>query len=141
MLKILNALPLLIIAVAIYFAGTYLALQQAADTAGSFWHANAFDLRLPSGTVWSVTWSAILLSLAMLGLLVEVALSANTNSSQLINHVLSVLLLIASLIAFLILPRAGTTEFFLLLMMMFVDVTAGLIISIIAARRDFSHNH
>ncbi len=53
MLKILNALPLLIIAVAIYFAGTYLALQQAVDTAGSFWHSNAFDLRLPSGTVWS----------------------------------------------------------------------------------------
>jgi hypothetical protein len=130
MLRILNFMPLMIIVVLMYFVGTF------AGQVG-VWDKVAFEVNMISGAIWQVTWGTILLTIGLVALYIEVSLSARSSAAQIVNHIFSMIIFIASLVLFFIVPQAGTSEFFLLIMMMFVDVVAGFTISIRAARRDF----
>ena len=75
---------------------------------------------------------------SILILLIEMVKAARLSRRSIIDHILSMVLFVAMLIEFLLVPQAGTATFLLLLVISFVDVTGGFAVSIRAAQRDIS---
>jgi hypothetical protein len=94
-------------------------------------------LSLASGAAWSMTVADLIIGLGVLVLYVEMFRATRTGMSSVVNHTLSTLVFVAFLVEFIMVDTAGTSVFFLLTLMTFVDVVAGFTISIVAARRDF----
>lgn len=95
------------------------------------------ELPMISGGAWRFDLGDAFLVFALIMLFIEIIKSTSTEAASLINHGLSISALIVSLIAFLLLRNFGTSEFFLLLVMLLLDVVAGFMVTIVAARRDF----
>ncbi|MGF1526078.1 MAG: hypothetical protein ACFCBW_04710, partial [Candidatus Competibacterales bacterium] len=102
--------------------------------------AALFSIPLISEASWHVTMGDLLLILALILLYVEIWRATRTNTSSVINHTLSLVLFIVCLVEFLILPAMATSVFFLITLMILIDVVAGFTVTIAAARRDFGFN-
>lgn len=102
----------------------------------SGWATQLFQVRMVSGTEWSLTWGDIMLLIGIVCLFFEVLKSTNTGRSSLIEHMLSTVLFIIFLIEFILAGAAASSTFFLLMAMSLVDVVAGFSISITGAGRD-----
>jgi hypothetical protein len=89
-----------------------------------------------SGQDWTVTPEDIILALAILLLAVEVVKAARVGVRGLMDHILSMLLFIVMLVEFLLVQRAGTSTFFILMVISLVDAMAGFIITARTAQRD-----
>ncbi len=87
---------------------------------------------------WVVTGGDFLIMLSMLFFFVEIIKSTSTGSSTIANHAMSMLVFIACLVEFLLLPNFQTSVFFILTLMCLLDVLAGVVVTIVSARRDFS---
>ncbi len=96
-----------------------------------------FGLPMISGGKWVFTLGDLILFIGLACLFVEIVKSASSKAGAMVNHALSMLLLVFCLIAFLLFPGFSTSVFFLLMIMALLDVMAGPVISIVAARRDF----
>jgi len=59
-------------------------------------------------------------------------------SATIINHALSMLVLLVALVQFIVLPQFGTSVFFLIVLLNILDVIAGFTVTITSARRDFT---
>lgn len=97
-----------------------------------------FAVTLPSGTPWSLSAFDLILVVGLLLLFVEMAKSTRTSNASIVDHMLSVLLLMVCVVEFAVVAVAGTTTFFLLLLMTLMDVVAGFTVTITGARRDYS---
>jgi hypothetical protein len=95
-----------------------------------------FDIRMTSQVDWSVTMGDLMVGVSLVILFVELLKSTNSRRIAIINHSLSMLLFIACLVEFLLAPAFATSTFFLLTLMVLLDVLAGFIVTIVAARRD-----
>ena len=93
---------------------------------------------LPSGERFSLTTSETLLAFATIVLFFEIMNAANAKSSSIVNHGLSMLVFIACIVAFLMLPGFGSGTFLIITLMALIDVIAGYSISILTARRDMT---
>ena len=102
----------------------------------SGWATQLFQIRMVSGTEWSLTWGDLMLLIGIVCLFFEVLKSTNTGRSSLIEHMLSTVLFILFLIEFILAGAAASSTFFLLMAMSLVDVVAGFSISITGAGRD-----
>ncbi len=102
----------------------------------SGWANQLFQIRMVSGTEWSLTWGDLMLLLGIICLFFEVLKSTNTGRSSLVEHMLSTVLFIVFLVEFILLGAAASSTFFLLMAMSLVDVVAGFSISITGAGRD-----
>jgi len=102
----------------------------------SGWATQLFQIRMVSGTEWSLTWGDIMLLIGIVALFFEVLKSTNTGRSSLVEHMLSTALFIVFLIEFILAGAAASSTFFLLMAMSLVDVVAGFSISITGAGRD-----
>jgi hypothetical protein len=100
------------------------------------WTTSVGSIHLISGQTWTVTPEEILLAFSILLLGVEVIKAARTGLRGLMDHILSLILFIVMLVEFLLVARAGTSTFFLLMTISFVDVLAGFIITARTAQRD-----
>jgi hypothetical protein len=131
------ALPLLALPVLVYnlVALAMPGMFQSVD-AGVRLAAPLFTVRMTSEVDWPVSLSDILLAVGLITLFVELLKSANSRRVAIINHSLSMLLFIACLVEFLLFPAFATSAFFLLTVMVLLDVLAGFIVTIVAARRD-----
>ncbi len=87
---------------------------------------------------WRITGGDILVILSMVFFFVEIIKSTSTGSSTIANHAISMLVFIVCLIEFLLLPNFQTSVFFILTFMCLLDVLAGVVVTIVSARRDFS---
>jgi hypothetical protein len=58
-----------------------------------------------------------------------------------VNHALSMLLFIVCLVEFLLFSAFATSTFFLVTLMVLLDVLAGFIVTIVASRRDVELTH
>jgi hypothetical protein len=123
--------PLLVITFAIYNMIAFL-------TPGLAWTANVATIHLISGQDWTVTTEDIVLTFAILLLGVEVVKATRMGIRGLTDHILSMLLFIAMLVEFLLVARAGTSTFFILMVVSLVDVLAGFIITARTAQRDIA---
>jgi hypothetical protein len=121
--------PLLVITFAIYNMIAFL-------TPGLTWTANVATIHLISGQAWTVTPEDIILTFAILLLGVEVIKATRMGIRGLTDHILSMVLFIVMLVEFLLVARAGTSTFFILMIISLVDVMAGFIITARTAQRD-----
>jgi hypothetical protein len=121
--------PLLIIPFAIYNMIAFL-------TPGMSWTGTVATINLISGQAWTVTPEEIFLAFSILLLGIEVIKAARMGLRGLMDHILSMILFVVMLVEFLLVARAGTSTFFLLMTISFVDVLAGFIITARTAQRD-----
>jgi hypothetical protein len=134
MMRVLLMAPLLILPVLIY---SLVALSSGNAGALGSLQSEIFGMPMISGGRWVFALGDFILLVGLICLFVEILKAARTKSDALINHSLSMVLLLVAVISFLILPGFGTSVFFLLMIMCVLDVVAGPIVSIVAARRDF----
>lgn len=147
----LRAIPMMIIAFIIYnvvvlLGGEPSAEQMAAAHAGSTAdyilrqvifsmpsiRANAEGVR----TVWTFTWGDLILLITFLLLFVEILKATYTSTASLLDHGFSMVVFIVCLIEFLLVDRAFTSVFFMIMVATLIDVVAGYTIGIRVARRD-----
>jgi hypothetical protein len=84
------------------------------------------SLTLISGTEWSVTLSDVLLALGVVLLLLEVVKGSRPGGKYLTDHLLSLIVFGGATAEFLLLPRFGTSIYFLLTLLALVDFLSGI---------------
>jgi hypothetical protein len=131
------AFPLLALPVLLYnllvmtIAGGF-----SGDDAQGRMSGQLFSIHTASRAVWAVSLSDILLAGALVVLFVELLKSTSSRQVAIINHSLSMVLFIVCLVEFLLFPAFATSAFFLLTLMVLLDVLAGFIVTIVASRRE-----
>ncbi len=131
----LRAIPLIIIPFILYYVIALLGGDVPAD---DIFRKPLFNLPMLSGARWTFSWSDLLILLTMALLFAELIKSTYTATSSLVDHGLSMLVFIACLVEFLIVPQAATSVFFFIMTATLVDVVAGFMIGIRTARRDLN---
>ncbi len=135
----LVALPLLAIPVVIY---NILILFGAAGDGGmaqadAMMRDPLFSIPMASGAAWNIGSGDLILFLSLILLFVELLKSTSSRKVAIVNHALSMILFVACLVEFLLIRGFATSIFFLISSMVMLDVLAGFIVTIIAARKDF----
>lgn len=111
-------IPLAIVNIVVFLMGLRLdRLQEPVVTVG-----------LPSLQSWTVTFSDVLLAIGLLLLFFEVVKSARPGAKYFVDHLLSFGVFAAAAAEFLLLPQFAHSTFFLLMLMAFTDVIAGIAI-------------
>lgn len=100
-----------------------------------------FTIQMASGSPWPVSLSDLMLAGSLVVLFIELLKSTTSHRVAIINHALSMILFIVCLVEFLLAPAFATSTFFLLTVMVLLDVLAGFIVTIVAARRDIDFGH
>jgi hypothetical protein len=126
----LGTLPLMAIVIILYNVIVYLT--------GLSMESQITTITLISGAVWTVTVGDLIVFAALMLLFLELINSTKTGASTIINHGLSMLVLLIALVQFIVLPPFGTSTFFALVLLALFDVIAGFTVTITAARRDFT---
>lgn len=147
---IFGIFPLLVIPVVLYnlMAFAFGGPAQQIDETGQLMEAsispmaallNERFLGLPmiSGVEWVLTKGDAIVLLAVVFLFLEILKSTSTGTATIVNHGISLLLFILCLVQFLLMPNFATSTFFILMAMTLLDVLAGVIVTIVSARRDF----
>jgi hypothetical protein len=124
----LIAIPLLLIPFALYNMIAFLLNLPFSET--------LFGVSLLSGARLSVTAGDALVVVGALLLYVEIVKATRLGSKAIVDHVLSLILLIAMALEFLTVERAATGTFLVLTVLSFVDVIGGFSITIRTAQRD-----
>jgi len=120
--------PLLLIPFAIYNMIAFL-------TPGVAWTAPVATVHMMSGEDWVLTWEDLLLASSIFLLWIEIIKSTWIGMRSIMDHILAMALFVAMLVEFLLVRQAGTSTFFLLMVIALVDVLAGFIVSIRSAQR------
>ena len=134
----LRSIPLIVLAFIFYNVVVLLGGGADADTIlrnvifklPKFWAGEA------SRATWSFTWGDLILLVTMVLLFVELLKSTYTASASLVDHGLSMLVFIACGVEFLLVDKAFTSVFFLIMVATLIDVVAGYTIGIQVAKRD-----
>lgn len=117
-----------------------------ADAGGERWNAATRlmhqpllrNIPLPPGEKWTMTIGDLLMLVTLMLLFVELLKSTYTSTASLLDHGLSMLVFVACLVEFIIVPNAATSVFFFITIATLIDVIAGYTIGIRVARRDLS---
>jgi hypothetical protein len=129
MAMFLIGIPLLIIPFAIYNIIVFL-------LPGIAWTADLVRIHMISGADWTLTPGELLIGGSIIILFFEMLKSTKLNTRTIIDHMLTMVLFIAMMVEFLLVQRAATGTFFLLLVISFVDVVGGFTITIRTAQRE-----
>jgi hypothetical protein len=105
---------------------------------GATMETGVAPIPLVSGAVWTVTVGDILIASGLIVLFLEIIAATRTGSATIVNHALSMLVLLVALVEFIVLPQFGTSVFFQIVLLNVLDVIAGFTVTITSARRDFS---
>ena len=144
MMTLFSIFPLLTIPVVIYkimaFAFTGSGPIEAGAAAPILANLEAPMLSLPmvSGAVWTMTGGDLLILISLVFLFVEILKSTSTGTATIMNHAVSMILFIVCLVEFLLFENFATSIFFILTMTTLLDVLAGVVVTIVSARRDFA---
>jgi len=142
---LMGIFPLLIIPVAIY---NLIALPYGGGSAETAVINNAspildlmnnpmITLPMISGVNWAITNGEMLILFSIALLFMEILKSTSTGTATIVNHAISMILFIICLVEFLLLPNFATSVFFIITIMTLLDVLAGVVVTIVSARRDF----
>ncbi|MEQ8267039.1 MAG: hypothetical protein RH982_07575 [Parvibaculum sp.] len=126
----LGTLPLMALVIIAYNIIVYLT--------GITMDSQITTITLISGAIWTVTVGDAILFFGFILLFLELINSTKTGSSTIVNHALSMLVLLIALVEFIVLPQFGTSTFFMLVLLALFDVVAGFTVTITSARRDFT---
>lgn len=104
---------------------------------GSLWDETLFQIPMLSGVSWEISWSAIIIFVALIMLFFELLKATRFGSATILDHLLSMSVFVIYLIEFLLFDvSGGTSILFLLMIISALDVAAGFSISIRTAQRD-----
>ncbi len=95
-----------------------------------------FGVAMTSHVRWIVKTGDLIVFVSLAILFVELLKSTTSRQVAIVNHSLSMILFIVCLVEFLLFPAFATSSFFLVTAMVLLDVLAGFIVTISAARRD-----
>lgn len=134
----LAAIPLLALPVLAYNLIVLAALPRGfgSDDADLRMAEPLFTVPMASGGMWPVNLGDLLLAASLVVLFIELLKSANSRRTAIVNHALSMLVFVVCLVEFLLAPAFATSTFFLITLMVLLDVLAGFIVTIVSARRD-----
>lgn len=148
MRALFSVFPLLVIPVAIYIVlaltaggvdpATVADGQRMVAPLAERLNAGLLNLNMISGVEWRLTNGDMLILLALAFLFLEILKSTSTGTATIMNHAISMILFIACLILFLLSQNFATSTFFILTIMTLLDVLAGVVVTIVSARRDFA---
>ena len=131
----LRAIPLIAIAFILYNVLALVGVQ---------FNHEIFSLNMPSGrppenpVKWVFTWGDLLIIITLAMLFVELLKSTYSTTSSLVDHGLSLIVMIICLIEFILVPKAATSVFFIILFATMIDVIAGYTIGTSVARRSLN---
>jgi hypothetical protein len=120
--------PLLLVPFAIYNMIAFL-------TPGVSWTAAAATVHMMSGVDWVLSFEDLLIAFSIFLLWIEIIKSTRLGSRSVMDHILAMALFIAMLVEFLLVKQAGTSTFFLLMIIALVDVLSGFIVGMRSAQR------
>jgi len=123
--------PLLLVPFAIYNIVAFL-------WTGVSWSDPATTVNLVSGGIWTMSAGDILIAVSLVFLFGEIVKATRIGTRAVVDHVLSLLLFLAMMVEFLLVPQAAAATFFLLMVISFVDVLAGFAVTLRTAQRDLS---
>ena len=103
----------------------------------AFLDAPVMSIPMLTGVTMQISWGELFVVLAVICLFVEVIKSTNTASTAIVNHILSMILFVICLMQLLMFESFATGTFFIIASTVLVDALAGMIVTIISARRDF----
>jgi hypothetical protein len=126
-LAYLVAFPLLLVPFALYNMVAFL-LNMELST-------RMFSIPLLSGARMEVNAGDILVLIAVLLLYVEILKATRMSSKAIMDHVLSLILFMGMFVEFIVVQKAATSTFLILLALSFVDVIGGFTVTIRAAQR------
>ncbi len=133
----LAAAPLLLLPVAAYnlFALTLSGGLRSIEAHARL-TAPLFQLRTAPGGVWPVSIADLLLAASLVVLFVELIKSTGSRRLAIANHALSMVVFVACLVEMLMAPAFATSTFFLITLMVLLDVLAGFVVTLAAARQE-----
>ena len=99
------------------------------------WTTQAATVHMMSGQDWVLTWEDLLLAFSIFLLWIEIIKSTRMGMRSIMDHILAMALFVAMLVEFLLVRQAGTSTFFLLMVIALVDALAGFIVSIRSSQR------
>jgi len=99
------------------------------------WTTQAATVHMMSGQDWVLTWEDLLLAFSIFLLWIEIIKSTRMGMRSIMDHILAMALFVTMLVEFLLVRQAGTSTFFLLMVIALVDVLAGFIVSIRSSQR------
>lgn len=124
----LAAVPLLVLPVAAY---AVLALILAGGPNSTDAHARLtqalFSFNTASGGVWPVSAADLLLAAALIIAFIELLKGMSDRRVIIANHALSIVLFVACLTAMLLAPAFATSTFFLITLMVLLDLVASFV--------------
>ena len=89
------------------------------------------------GVEWVMTKGDALILLSIAVLFMEILKSTSTGTATIMNHAASMIVFIGCLMLFLLHSNFATSVFFIITVMALLDVLAGVVVTIVSARRDF----
>ena len=138
-MRFFTVFPLMIIPVVVYnilalggaTLSTVASMRDRLDT-------DVFAVPMASGVTWHITPGHALIAGALFMLFFELLKSTGIGRAAVMNHAFSLILFVGCLVEFLLLPAFATSVFFMIMIMTLLDVMAGFMVTIAAARRDFA---
>ena len=127
----LIGIPLLLLPFAIYNIVAFF-------MPGMAWTAPVFSVHMISGATWTMSAGDLLIAFAILMLFGEVMKSTRIVLRTVVDHGLSLVLFLAMVVEFILVPQTSTGTFFVLLVLSFVDVLGGFVVTLRSAQRDLS---
>lgn len=122
--------PLLLVSLAIYNVIAFLMPDVQ-------WTVPLTSIAMVSGAQWTMTLSDLLIAFSLFLLFAEILKATRIGQKSIIDHILSMLVFIAALVEFLLVPQAATSTFVIIMLICLVDVVAGFSITIRTAQRDW----
>jgi hypothetical protein len=128
--KAFAAAPLLLLPAAAYNILVMALGGFASPDAAAHMADRLFELPTASGGVWEISYADLLLAGALIVMFVELIKSTHSRRVALINHILSIALFVGCLAELLLVPACATSTFFLIALMVLLDVLAGFILGV-----------
>ncbi len=133
----LRSIPLMLIALIFYNIVVMLGGGSAAPESVFGLRHELFSLPSVRGDArWSFSWGDLIILVTLMLLFVELLKATYTSTASLLDHGLSMFVFIAALVEFLLVDKAFTSVFFIIMVATLIDVIAGYTIGIRVARRD-----
>src|SRR5688572_28471886 len=135
---IFNVFPLILIPVLTYNIWAFGATAASNDGASVRQHLADVWVRVPmaSGAEWTISFGDVMMVLALILVFIELLESTSTGTAAIFNHALSMLVCIICLVEVLLHPAFATSVFFVIMVMSLLDALAGVVVTIVSARRD-----
>jgi hypothetical protein len=105
---------------------------------GVGWTGALITVHMMSGGDWAMSAGDMLVTLAILLLFGEMMKSTRIGIRTVVDHALSLMLFLGMLVEFLLVKQAASATFFLLLIISFIEVLGGFVVTLRSAQRDLT---